>query len=173
MSKVFLLTGLSGAGKTTLAQAMRERLGNKACAVLDGDEMRKGLCKDLGFSRADREENIRRCGELAKVLSDQGLVVLMAMIAPYAKLREVLKNIVGEDRLHIIYVDCPLETCMQRDPKKNYKKVRDGALKNYTGIDDAYEAPEFPDLVVHTSCETASESLEKIADYIGKVMDCQ
>lgn len=173
MSKVFLLTGLSGAGKTTLAGALCEILKEKhPCVLIDGDELRKGVCRDLGFSAADREENIRRCGEFAKLLATQDVIAVLAVIAPYRKLRESLKNTIGTDNLHIIHVDCPLEICMQRDPKKNYRKAACGELANYTGVADVYEIPEDPDLVIHTHLETTEESVKKLADFVrGKIMD--
>lgn len=167
MSKVFLLTGLSGAGKTTLARAVRDMAqGKMICALLDGDEMRKGVCRDLGFSPADREENIRRCGEFAKILADQGIIVLLAVIAPYEKLRTDLKNIIGEERLCTVHVDCPLEICMRRDPKKNYMKASMGHLANYTGLGDIYETPALPDLVIRTNLEHIGESAAKLWKFI-------
>lgn len=167
MAKVFLLTGLSGAGKTTLATAVRESLkAEMPCVLLDGDEMRKGVCRDLGFSAQDREENIRRCGEFAKILANQGITVLMAVIAPYQKLRENLKNIIGPDKLFTIHVDCPLEICIQRDPKKNYLKAHFGKLKNYTGLHDSYEIPEKPDMLVRTSHESEQDSIARVTDFV-------
>lgn len=166
MANVFLLTGLSGAGKTTLANALCKILKEKTpCVLIDGDEMRSGVCSDLGFSPADREENIRRCGEFAKLLAEQGVTAILAVIAPYRKLRDNLKNIIGADNLHIIHVDCPLETCIQRDPKKNYRKAASGELANYTGVADKYEIPADPDLVIHTDTETREESVKKLADF--------
>lgn len=168
MSKIFLLTGLSGAGKTTLAKALCETLKEKKpCVLIDGDEIRKGVCRDLGFSAADREENIRRCGEFAKLVAAQDIIAVLAVIAPYRKLRDNLKNIIGADNLHVIHVDCPLETCIQRDPKKNYRKAASGELANYTGVADVYEIPEDPDLVIHTHLETREESIKKLVDFVG------
>ncbi len=166
MSKVFLLTGLSGAGKTTLAKALNPRL-RKPCVILDGDEMRKGACADLGFSPEDREENIRRLGEFAKILSDQGFPVILAVIAPYEKLRKNLKVIIGPDNLKTIHNNCSLDVCMERDPKQNYQKAKAGALKNYTRLGDIYEIPESPDLVINTACESLDESLEKLVHFVN------
>lgn len=163
MSNIFLLTGLSGAGKTTLAKGLCCSLPN--CILLDGDEIRKGLCNDLGFTSADREENIRRCGELAKLLANQGATVILAMIAPYQKARDNLKQIVGSKNLHIIHIDCPLEICIERDPKHNYKKAREGLLKNYTGLGDQYEVPLKPDLVINTNMETPEQSLATLVQF--------
>lgn len=166
MAKVFLLTGLSGAGKTTLAAALAKELGKNACVMLDGDEMRKGVCSDLGFSPEDRRENIRRCGEIAKALADQDFTVVLSFIAPYENLRENLKQIIGAERFYTIHLDCPLEVCISRDPKKNYKLVSEGKIKNYTGIGDAYECPAAPDLVIHTASETEEKSLAKLLKFV-------
>ena len=167
MAQVFLLTGLSGAGKTTLAEAVcRDLRKLQPCVLLDGDELRKSLCRDLGFSPQDREENIRRCGEIAKILSRQGITVIMAVIAPYQKIRDNLKEIIGADNLHVIHVDCPLDICIERDPKNNYKKALQGQLKNYTGIADAYEAPVQPDLRLQTSQESQDASAAKLLRFI-------
>lgn len=171
MAKVFLLTGLSGAGKTTLATALQKNLqARMPCALLDGDQMRGGINRDLGFSAADRAENLRRCGEIAKLLADQGITVILALIAPYQKLRDDLKELIGADRFHVIHVDCPLEICMLRDPKKNYKKAKNGGIANYTGLGDCYETPGQPDLLVQTSRECQADSIGKVVNFaIGKI----
>lgn len=174
MSQVFLLTGLSGAGKTTLAEVVCNDLRKRMpCVLLDGDELRKSLCKDLGFSPQDREENIRRCGEIAKILSQQGVTVVMAVIAPYQKIRDNLKETIGPDKFHIVHVDCPLEICIERDPKNNYKKALQGQLKNYTGIADAYEAPVKPDLKLQTSQESRDASAAKLLKFIESKIQAQ
>ena len=168
MAKVYLLTGLSGAGKTTLSMGIFER--NKEgmpLLVIDGDEIRSSLSSDLGFQKADRIENLRRCGEIARIASRQGITVLLAMIAPYEIGRRMLRDILG-DALEIIYVECPLEECKRRDVKGNYKKARMGELKNYTGIDDIYEAPGDATITVDTVKLTIQEAIEICATFIGR-----
>lgn len=172
MSKVFLFTGLSGAGKTTLSQTVYEHLKSRIpCVVLDGDILRKGLCKDLGFTPEDREENIRRCGELAKLLSDQGLVVFLAVIAPYEHLRKNLEAIIGPENLRIIHVDCPVEVCVSRDPKHNYRKALSGVMKNYTGIGDIYEKPENAHLVLCTNTTSKEACIKNLTEFISSQLD--
>ena len=152
-----------------MASALRDAISeHNPCALLDGDEMRKGVCRELGFSPEDRAENIRRCGEIAKLLLAQGITVILAVIAPYQKLRDNLKELIGAENLYTVFVDCPVEVCIQRDPKKNYRKAYYGQLKNYTGIGDAYEIPENPDLIIRTHLESREESLKKLLEFIGK-----
>lgn len=166
MAKVFLFSGLSGAGKTTLAQGARDMLGQGAWVVLDGDAMRRGLNRDLGFSRADREENIRRLGEIAVCLAEQGINVILAVIAPYESLRRNLAQIVGPDRLRVVFVACPLEECMRRDPKHNYAAARSGKIENYTGLQDGYEEPREPDLVIRTDETPLEDCLKALTGYL-------
>lgn len=142
MAKAYLLTGLSGSGKTTLSrEVFKKNCHLFPMLVLDGDEIRSSLNMDLGFSEADRLENIRRCGEVAKIAIRQGITVLLALIAPYENGRQLLHQILGNS-LEIIYVKCPLRECKKRDPKGNYKKVLRGELNNYTGINDRYDIPQ-------------------------------
>lgn len=147
------LTGLSAAGKSTLAYAIEHRLidTGHAAYVLDGDNVRHGLNGNLGFSHADRSENIRRIAEVAKLMNDAGLIVLTAFISPYREDRRLARGIVGAENFFEIHVSTPLAVCEARDPKGMYRRARAGELKHFTGIDDPYEAPEAPDLTIDTS----------------------
>ena len=143
-------TGLSGAGKSTIAAAVAEQLADagRPVTVLDGDEIRRGLNADLGFSAADRSENIRRIGEVARLMADAGLVVLVPVISPYRADRDRVRTIHADAGLAFVevFVDTPLDVCEQRDPKGLYARARAGELKGLTGVDDPYEAPEAPDV---------------------------
>ncbi|QIX96526.1 adenylyl-sulfate kinase [Cedecea sp. FDAARGOS_727] len=140
---VLWFTGLSGSGKSTVAGALEQALHQLGIStyLLDGDNVRHGLCSDLGFSDEDRKENIRRVGEVAGLMVDAGLLVLSAFISPHRAERQMVRERVGEGRFYEVFVDTPLEICETRDPKGLYKKARAGELKNFTGIDSAYEAP--------------------------------
>ncbi len=165
---VIWLTGLSGSGKSTIGSLLEAHLFEAGFKVfmLDGDNLRSGLNKDLGFSEEDREENIRRVGEVSKLLSDAGIIVISAFISPFSVDREKAKRSIGADRFVEVFVDCPVSVCEQRDVKGLYKKVREGAIKNFTGIDSEYEPPENPDVVLHTDKESAIESLRYLADFV-------
>ncbi|MBW6101194.1 adenylyl-sulfate kinase [Escherichia coli] len=141
---VLWFTGLSGSGKSTVAGALEEALHKLGVStyLLDGDNVRHGLCSDLGFSDADRKENIRRVGEVANLMVEAGLVVLTAFISPHRAERQMVRERVGEGRFIEVFVDTPLAICEARDPKGLYKKARAGELRNFTGIDSVYEAPE-------------------------------
>ncbi len=167
-SAILWFTGLSGSGKSTIAHAVEEKLYQMGIHtyVLDGDNVRTGLNKDLGFSPEDRKENIRRIGEVSKLFVDAGIIVLSAFISPYKKDREFVRNIVGNGEFIEIYVKCPIEVCESRDVKGLYKKAREGLIKNFTGIDDPYEEPENPEIVIETDKETVEESVEKIINYL-------
>ncbi len=169
-SAILWFTGLSGSGKSTLAHAVEERLFEMGIHtyVLDGDNIRSGLNKDLGFSAEDREENIRRIGEVAKLFVDAGIITLTAFISPYKKDRQLVRNLVENGEFIEIYVKCPLEVCEQRDVKGLYKKARAGIIKNFTGIDDPYEEPENPEIIVETDKESLEESVNKIIKYLEK-----
>lgn len=145
---VLWFTGLSGSGKSTVAGALEQALHQLGVStyLLDGDNVRHGLCRDLGFSDADRKENIRRVGEVAKLMVDAGLIVLSAFISPHREERQMVRDMVGEGRFIEIFVDTPLAICEARDPKGLYKKARAGELRNFTGIDAVYEAPERPEI---------------------------
>ena len=157
------LTGLSGAGKSTIANAFREHLsasGLLNLAILDADELRASLCKDLGFTREDREANIRRIGFLGKILTHHGVPNTVAIISPYRKIRREIREMINA--FLEVYVNCPLEVCEQRDVKGLYAKARMGEIKMFTGIDDPYEPPENPEVTVYTERETVQESIQKI-----------
>jgi len=145
---VLWFTGLSGSGKSTVAGALESALHARGIStyLLDGDNVRHGLCRDLGFSDDDRKENIRRVGEVAKLMVDAGLVVLTAFISPYRAERQQVRELMGDADFYEIFVDTPLEICEARDPKGLYKKARAGELTHFTGIDSAYEAPVTPEL---------------------------
>lgn len=156
-------TGLSGSGKSTLANALECRLNavSKATFILDGDHVRRGLCRDLGMSAADRSENVRRTGEVAKLMVDAGLIVICAFISPYERDRRTVRSILKQN-FYEIYLDTPLEICEQRDPKGLYKKARSGKLQNFTAISAPYETPRCPDLVIDTAVLQIDESVEQI-----------
>jgi len=145
---VLWFTGLSGSGKSTVAGALEQALHaiGVSTYLLDGDNVRHGLCRDLGFSDDDRRENIRRVGEVAKLMVDAGLVVLTAFISPHRAERGMVRDLLDKDQFIEIFVDTPLAICEARDPKGLYKKARAGELKNFTGIDSVYQAPEAPDV---------------------------
>lgn len=147
---VVWFTGLSGSGKSTLANALEEALHaqGKRTYILDGDNIRQGLNKDLGFSDADRVENIRRAAEVAKLMMDAGIIVMTAFISPFRADREMARELIGQDHFIEVFVDTPLEVCEQRDPKGLYKKARSGLIPNMTGIDSPYETPLRPEYVV-------------------------
>jgi adenylylsulfate kinase len=167
-SAILWFTGFSCAGKSTLAYKLEEKLYEKGLRayVLDGDNVRTGLNKDLGFSAEDRKENIRRIGEVAKLFVDAGLIIMAAFISPYERDRESVRSIVEDDEFVEIYVKCSLDVCEQRDVKGFYKKAREGIIKNFTGIDDPYEEPEHPEIIVETDKMTVEKSVEKIMNYL-------
>ncbi len=150
---VIWFTGLSGSGKSTLAHALEEKLHQMGCRtyVLDGDNVRHGLCGDLGFTEADRKENIRRIGEVAKLLMEAGIIVLTAFISPYRADRQRVRGLMGHGEFLEVYCACPLAVCEQRDVKGLYKKARAGEVKNFTGINSPYETPEKPELTIDTT----------------------
>ncbi|WP_163329312.1 adenylyl-sulfate kinase [Desulfurobacterium thermolithotrophum] len=168
--KSFILwfTGLSGSGKSTLSHKVEEKLFEMGVHtyVLDGDNIRMGLNKDLGFTEEDRRENIRRIGEVAKLFVDAGIVVLTAFISPYRRDRDFVRNLVAEGDFIEVYVKCPLEVCEKRDPKGLYKKARAGIIKNFTGINDPYEEPLNPEVVVETDKMSVDECVEKVISYL-------
>ena len=164
---VLWFTGLSGSGKSTIANLVDYQLYRHHCQsyILDGDNIRQGLNKDLGFSDADRVENLRRIGEVAKLFVDSGKIVLTAFISPFAKERERIRQLLGEDFIEV-YVKCPLEICEKRDPKGLYKRARQGLIPQFTGIDSPYEPPSAPELVLETDKESVEESAEKVLRFL-------
>jgi adenylyl-sulfate kinase len=160
------LTGLSSAGKSTLGQALYDRLWAMGIRVelLDGDTVRRNLCKGLGFSKEDRDENIRRIGFVAELLTRNGVVVLVSAISPYRSIREEVRRTIAD--FVEVYVNAPLSVCEQRDVKGLYRKARSGQLPGFTGIDDPYEAPENPEVECRTDLETPQESAERVLRYL-------
>lgn len=167
-SAVLWFTGLSGAGKSTLSVAVEQELHGRGIRtyILDGDNIRHGLNKNLGFSPEDRKENIRRIGEVSKLFVDAGVMVLTAFISPYRADRDMVRELVEDNEFVEIYVNCPLEACEQRDPKGLYKKARNGEIQNFTGIDAPYEAPEHPELVVETDKQPLEQAVEQVIRFL-------
>ena len=165
---ILWFTGLSGAGKSTLAHAVEEELHRRGCRtfVLDGDNVRHGLCGDLGFSNEDRIENIRRIGEIAKLFMEAGVIVLTAFISPFRADRERVRGMVEHGDFIEIYCDSSLEVCESRDVKSMYKKARAGQIAEFTGISSPYEAPESPELKVNTAGEELERCVQKVLDEI-------
>ena len=165
---VIWLTGLSGSGKSTLAYAVEKRLNSmkKPCFVLDGDNIRLGLCKDLGFSPEDRNENIRRIGEVAALFADAGIIALSSFISPYKKDREAARCTAKNGTFIEVYLDVSVEVCESRDPKGLYKKARSGDIPNFTGISAPYEEPTNPDIRVKTDKDDVETCVDAIVHYL-------
>ncbi|MGO1189476.1 adenylyl-sulfate kinase [Vibrio casei] len=160
---VLWFTGLSGAGKSTVAGALEIQLAELGhhTYLLDGDNVRHGLCRDLGFSAQDRRENIRRIGELAKLMADAGLIVLSAFISPHREERQMVRDLLPEGEFIEVFVNAPLEVCEKRDPKGLYKKARAGEISNFTGIDSEYEAPLHPEIDLPAGEKNLDELVEQ------------
>ncbi len=167
-SSVFWFTGLSGSGKSTIAQGVEKALFNNGffAQVIDGDNIRSGLCNNLSFSIEDREENIRRIAEVAKLYLDSGIITLCSFISPTRKIRHLAKKIIGSDDFYEIFVNTPLDLCEQRDVKGLYKKARAGEIKGFTGIDSPYEPPVDPGLTLYTQKQSVEESVFIATQYI-------
>ncbi|OUZ10859.1 adenylyl-sulfate kinase [Bacillus pumilus] len=167
-SGIIWLTGLSGSGKSTIANAAARELFEQGyqVTVLDGDNVRHGLNKDLGFSDDDRKENIRRIGEVAKLFVEQGTIVITAFISPFQEDRRIVRQLVEAGEFHEVFVKCDLNVCEERDPKGLYKKARNGEIPFFTGIDSPYEEPAAPELVLDTGDLSREESKQRLVDYV-------
>jgi adenylylsulfate kinase len=167
-SFVIWFTGLSGSGKSTLAVEIEKKLFEQGLKTyhLDGDNIRFGLNEDLGFSKNDRKENIRRIGEVSKLFVDAGIVTLTSFISPYIADRELVKNLLDDGEFVEVYVKCNLQECEARDPKGLYKKARIGEIKGFTGIDDPYEEPVNPEVIVETDKIPVKKCVEQIMNYL-------
>ena len=167
-SRVLWFTGLSGSGKSTVANATEKILHDMGIHtyILDGDNVRMGLNKDLGFAPEDRTENIRRITEVSKLFVDSGSLVLTAFISPYRKDRDNARSVIGDEDFVEVFVSADLSVCESRDPKGLYKKARAGEIKGFTGIDAPYEAPENPELVVHTDRHSVEECAQIVVNYL-------
>tara|TARA_B100001146_G_C16039370_1_gene372915 strand:+ start:24 stop:623 length:600 start_codon:yes stop_codon:yes gene_type:complete len=167
-SVVIWFTGLSGSGKSTLAHSVEEILFSKGCRtyVLDGDNVRHGLTSNLGFSNEDRKENIRRIGEVTKLMMEAGLIILTAFISPFREDRIAVRNLISDGDFIEIYCKASLETCEARDLKGLYKRARLGEIKNYTGINSPYEIPDNPELIIDIDKESLEESVSKIVSFL-------
>ena len=162
------LTGLSGSGKSTIARNLEVALTGRGIKafILDGDNIRHGLNKDLGFLHADRSENIRRVSEVAKLMNSAGLLVITAFISPYRKDREDARSVIGRNKFVEVYVNASIDVCIKRDPKGLYKKAIAGEITNFTGIDSPYDAPLFHQIEINTEESTVQEAVDKIMEYL-------
>ena len=171
-SKIIWFTGLSGSGKTTIANELEDILHSKGIStfILDGDNIRQGLNNDLGFSQEDRKENIRRIGEVAKLFVDSGIVVLVTFISPFASERKLVRDMVEKDEFIEVYVNCSLEECEKRDPKGLYQRAKNGEIKDFTGISSPYEVPENPEIILETSKYSIKECTESLYEYLKRLL---
>lgn len=165
---VVWLTGLSGAGKSTLAGLLEKQLIDDGLPIvcLDGDDIRRGLSSDLGFSRDDRKENIRRIAEVARLLADAGIVVVVSAISPYESDRVDASDVIGAQRLSVVHVSCPLEVCVQRDVKALYRRALTGDVAQFTGISSPYEVPNLPALTLQTDAVGKEECLRVLVEHV-------
>ena len=166
---VIWLTGISASGKSTIADALDIALHKQGrmTAIIDGDSVRGGLCRDLGFTDGDRDENIRRVAEVARLMLEAGLIVIVALISPSSASRHYARSIIGNEFFVEVHVDAPLETAEQRDPKGLYKKARAGLIKNFTGIDARYDVPVFPEVHLNTQALSVERSVETLLDWLA------
>ena len=168
-SLILWFTGLPSSGKSTIANELEKKLiaMRARTYILDGDNVRMGLCKDLGFSEEDRGENIRRIGEVSKLFVDSGAIVLSAFVSPYIVDRDKVRELVEDGEFVEVFVDAPLEVCEERDVKGLYKKAREGIIKGFTGIDDPYEAPPNAEITIDTSKQSLDEAVDTIMGYLA------
>jgi len=167
-SGVIWLTGLSGSGKSSIANLAHKSLFKDFnITIIDGDDVRSGLNSDLGFTEADRSENLRRVANLAKLMSERGAIVLCSFISPLNSQRDKIKEIVGDD-FHLAFINTPLATCEARDPKGLYKKARSGEIPNFTGISSPFEEPHHSDLIINTDSKSLEENAQELAEFIQK-----
>ncbi len=161
-------TGLSASGKSTVASLLEKELHKNGYStyILDGDNIRHGLCSDLGFSEKDRAENIRRIGQVLKLFVDAGVIALAAFISPYRCDRDRVRSLFAEGEFFEVFLDCPVDVCEQRDPKGLYEKARAGVIKNFTGISDPYEPPDHPEIVLRSHCESPAESVRNVMNIL-------
>ena len=167
-AKVIWLTGLSGSGKTTIAIGLEKELNKKGylTQILDGDNIRKGINSNLGFSEEDRKENIRRIAEISKLFINCGIITINCFISPTEEMRNLAKKIIGRDDFIEVFVNASLETCEKRDVKGLYKKAKEGKIENFTGIDAPFEHPSSPDIELNTDMITIKESVQKVLEYV-------
>lgn len=167
-SVILWFTGLSGSGKSTLAHTIEDTLFARGIRtyVLDGDNVRRGLCQDLGFSDADRTENIRRVGEISRLLMDAGVLTLTAFISPFSKDRQLVRDLHNKDEFIEVYCNASLAVCEQRDVKGMYRKARAGEIPEFTGISSPYEAPETPEIELDTANQTVEDCVNKVVVYL-------
>ncbi len=172
-SKVIWMTGLSGSGKSTIAQSLEKKLFNNDffVQVLDGDNIRSGINNNLGFSPEDRKENIRRISEVAKLYLNTGIITICSFISPTKEIRAFAKSIIGEKDFLEIFINAPLEVCEDRDVKGLYKKARNGEIKNFTGIDAPYESPEYPNLEINTDKLDIKEATEVVFNFVKPLIE--
>ena len=169
--RLIWLTGLSGSGKTTLALRLEHYFFSKGFKVfmLDGDNVRNGLCSDLSFTEDDRKENLRRVAEVSRLMLDAGLIIICAFISPNCEDRLAIKQVVGEDRFVEVYVNCSVEVCEKRDVKGLYAKARTGIIPNFTGVSAPYDPPVLPDIELRTGEETVEESVAKLIQLVETI----
>ncbi len=168
-SCVLWFTGLSGSGKSTIATALEKKIfeNGKLTVFLDGDNIRQGLCSDLGFSIKDRKENLRRIREIVKLFYDSGIITLVSFISPFKEDRNQARTLIGKDFIEI-FIDCDIEECKKRDPKGLYKKVKNGEIEDFTGISQKYEKPENPEIIINSNNTSIDEAVNIILEYLDK-----